>query len=149
MNMLTCTLTHRSDRLFACYRDKAFALGAAATARLSGYGLQSIVVGVRPEHLQVANVAGWENDGSTVLIDGRVVLVEGLGATNLVHVDLGDAGQPQVSSDLANRPRPVLGSADLLAILDGEFQTEPNWPIRFGVPESRVYLFNPETGAAV
>ncbi len=150
MNLLTCTLVHQSDRLVARYRDQTFVLGAAAAARLSGYASQTIVVGVRPEHLQaVAAPPGPGQDGSNLLVSGRVLLVEDLGATSLVHVSLGDTARPQASDGLANRSTPIIGVADLLAILDGESRIEPSRTIQLSVPESRVHFFDPESGAAV
>jgi multiple sugar transport system ATP-binding protein len=96
-------------------------LPPAASAVARQAGLQELVLGIRPEHLHLA-------DGSGEL-RGEVLLVEELGADALLHVRLADSDNPVVARTEGRRP-PAQGQ-----------------PVTFNVQTEDVFAFHPETGA--
>ena len=64
-------------------------------------GLSELVLGIRPEHLHLADGVGE--------IAGEVLLVEELGADALLHVRLAGSGNPVVARTEGRKP-PAPGS---------------------------------------
>jgi multiple sugar transport system ATP-binding protein len=95
-------------------------LPAAARAAASQAGLSELVLGIRPEHLHLANGSGE--------LRGEVLLVEELGADALLHVRLAGGGDPVVARAEGRRP-PAQGQ-----------------PVTFHVQQDDVFAFHPETG---
>ena len=83
--------------------------------------LKEIVLGIRPEHLHLA-------DGSGELA-GEVLLVEELGADALLHVRLAESANPVV------------------ARTEGRKSPAPGQQVTFRVQPDDVFAFHPETGA--
>jgi multiple sugar transport system ATP-binding protein len=117
MNLQTVPLTEGGARLAGTVIPLPIAVRTAA----SQAGLRELVLGIRPEHLHLANGAGQ--------IKGEVMLVEELGADALLHVRLADSGN-QVIARAEGRKPPAPGQ-------DVTFQVQPD----------DVFAFNPETGA--
>mgnify|MGYP001409920099 CR=1 FL=1 len=84
-------------------------------------GLAELVLGIRPEHLHLAN-----GDGE---LPGEVMLVEELGADALLHVRLAGGGSPVVARAEGRRP-PALGQH-----------------VTFHVQPGDMFAFHPVTGA--
>ena len=84
-------------------------------------GLSELVIGMRPEHLHLADGTGQ--------LTGQVVLVEELGADALLHVRLAGSGDPVVARTEGRKP-PAQGQ-----------------PVTFNVQTDDVFAFHPETGA--
>jgi len=84
-------------------------------------GLTEIVLGIRPEHLHLAD--------STGALAGEVILVEELGADALLHVRLAGGGNPVVARTEGRKP------------------PAPGQEVRFNVQPDDVFAFNPATGA--
>jgi multiple sugar transport system ATP-binding protein len=95
-------------------------LPAAARAAARQAGLHELVLGIRPEHMHLA-------DGSGEL-RGEVLLVEELGADALLHVRLAGGGDPVVARTEGRKP-PAQGQ-----------------PVTFHVQTDDVFAFDPETG---
>jgi multiple sugar transport system ATP-binding protein len=117
MNLQTVPLTEGGARLAGTVIPLPIAVRTAA----SQAGLRELVLGIRPEHLHLANGAGQ--------IKGEVMLVEELGADALLHVRLADSGN-QVIARAEGRKPPAPGQ-------DVTFQVQPD----------DVFAFNPQTGA--
>jgi multiple sugar transport system ATP-binding protein len=116
MNLQTVPLTEGGVRLGGTTVPLPPAISTAA----SQAGLREIVLGVRPEHLHLADSGE---------ITGEVMLVEELGADALLHVRLGEGGSPMVART-EGRKSPALGQKVTFAVQPGD-----------------LFAFHPETGA--
>jgi multiple sugar transport system ATP-binding protein len=117
MNLLTVPLTDDGAQL----GGTTIPLPAAARAAARQAGLSELVLGIRPEHLHLA-------DGSGEL-RGEVLLVEELGADALLHVRLAGGGDPVVART-EGRKSPAQGQG-----------------VTFHVQLDDVFAFHPVTGA--
>jgi multiple sugar transport system ATP-binding protein len=117
MNLQTVPLADGGVRLAGTIIPLPAAIrGAAAQAKL-----EELVIGIRPEHLHLA-------DGSGELA-GEVLLVEDLGADALLHVRL--AGE----------------AAPMVARTEGRTPPTPGQRVTFHVQPDDVFAFHPATGA--
>jgi multiple sugar transport system ATP-binding protein len=117
MNLQTVPLTEAGVRL----ADTVIPLPVAVRTAASQAGLRELVLGIRPEHMHLANGAGE--------IKGEVMLVEELGADALLHVRLADSGN------------------QVIARAEGRKPPAPGQDVTFHVQPDDVFAFNPETGA--
>jgi multiple sugar transport system ATP-binding protein len=118
---------------------------------LRAYAGRRIVVGIRPEDVREAS--GW--DGTRVR--GRVLLVEALGAEQLVHIEV--AATPLERADLvdatARPPGPSLGVEDLersvtlLGRFDRHLLLTPDEAVEVAIDPSVLHFFDLETGVAI
>jgi multiple sugar transport system ATP-binding protein len=118
---------------------------------LPAYNNRRIVVGIRPE--EVREASGW--DGTRVR--GRVLLVEALGAEQLVHIEV--AATPLGRADLvdaaAQPPGPSLGveelerSVTLLGRFDRHLLLTPGEAVEVAIDPRLLHFFDLETGQAV
>jgi multiple sugar transport system ATP-binding protein len=117
MNLLTAPLTAGGAALAGAVIPLSAAVRAAATRDK----LTELVIGIRPEHLHLA-----DGDGA---IAGEVTLVEELGADALLHVRLAESG------DL------------IVARTEGRRTPPPGQQVTFRVQPDDVFAFHPDTGA--
>jgi multiple sugar transport system ATP-binding protein len=117
MNLQTVPLTGGGARL----AGSTLPLPAPIAAAASAAGLSELVIGIRPEHLHLANGSGE--------LGGDVMLVEELGADALLHVRMADGASPMVARTEGRRP-PALGQH-----------------VTFHVQADDVFAFHPVTGA--
>jgi multiple sugar transport system ATP-binding protein len=118
---------------------------------LRDYAGRRVVVGIRPE--EVREASGW--DGARVR--GRVLLVESLGAEQLVHIEV--AATPLERADLvdaaAQPPGPSLGveelerSVTLLGRFDRHLLLTPGEAVEVAIDPRLLHFFDLETGAAL
>jgi multiple sugar transport system ATP-binding protein len=117
MNLQTVPLADGGAQLAGTILPLPTAVRAAA----SQDGLRELTLGIRPEHLHLANGSGE--------LAGEVLLVEDLGSDALLHVRLtGDAD-------------PVVARAE------GRTPPAPGQTVTFHVQPDDVFAFNPVTGA--
>jgi multiple sugar transport system ATP-binding protein len=121
MNLQTVPLAEGGARLAGTVIPLPTAVNTAARQG----NLSEIVLGIRPEHLHLADS---EASGDTS-ISGELVLVEELGADALLHVRLADVQHPIVARTEGRKP-PAPGSR-----------------VSFRIQPDDVFVFNPETGA--
>jgi multiple sugar transport system ATP-binding protein len=110
-----------------------------------------IAIGIRPEDVREAS--GW--DGAR--LRGRILLVEALGAEQLVHIDI--AAHPLERGDLvdttAQPPGPSLGVGDveravtLLGRFDRHLLLLPGEAVEVAIDPRLLHFFDLETGAAI
>jgi multiple sugar transport system ATP-binding protein len=117
MNLQTVPLADGGARLAGTVIPLPIAVRTAA----SQADLREIVLGIRPEHLHLANGAGE--------IKGEVILVEELGADALLHVRLAESGN------------------QVVARAEGRKPPAPGQDVTFHIQPDDVFAFNPETGA--
>src|SRR6266702_2772228 len=98
-------------------------LPAAARTAARQAGLSELVIGIRPEHLHLADGAGE--------LAGEVLLVEELGADALLHVRPAGGGDPVVARAEGRKP-PAQGQR-----------------VTFRVEPDDIFAFHPVTGARI
>jgi multiple sugar transport system ATP-binding protein len=117
MNLQTVPLTEGGARL----AGTVLPLPAAVRAAASQASLSELVVGIRPEHLHLANGSGE--------LAGEVLVVEDLGADALLHVRLAGDSDPVV------------------ARAEGRTPPAPGQRVTFHVRPDDIFAFHPVTGA--
>jgi multiple sugar transport system ATP-binding protein len=117
MNLQTVPLADGGARL----AGTVLSLPAPIRSAAKTAGLRELVLGIRPEHLHLANGSGE--------LAGDVMLVEELGADALLHVRLAEGADPVVARAEGRRP-PALGQR-----------------VTFHVQQEDLFAFHPETGA--
>jgi multiple sugar transport system ATP-binding protein len=117
MNLQTVPLSDGGAQL----AGTTFPLPAAIRSAASRAGLRELVLGIRPEHMHLADGTGE--------LSGEVMLVEELGADALLHVRLAESGN-QVVARAAGRKPPAPGQG-----------------VTFHVQPDDVFAFHPTTGA--
>jgi multiple sugar transport system ATP-binding protein len=116
MNLQTVPLADGGVRL----AGSTFPLPAAIRSAADQAGLREIVLGIRPEHLHLADGAGE--------VSGEVMLVEELGADALLHVRLAESGD------------------QVVARTEGRTPPAPGQDVTFNVRPDDVFAFDPQTG---
>ena len=152
MNLFEATVEGVGTRL--SFGDTTVELPADVIAErpaLRGYAGRRLAVGIRPE--EVREASGW--DGARV--HGRVVLVEALGAEQLVHIEI--AARPLERADLvdaaAQSPGPSLGVEDLeravtlLGRFDRHLLLAPDEAVEVAIDPRLLHFFDLETGLTV
>jgi multiple sugar transport system ATP-binding protein len=117
MNLQTVPLADGGARL----AGTTLPLPARVRSAAAEGGLSELVVGIRPEHLHLANGSGE--------LPGEVMLVEELGADALLHVRLAEGGDPVVARTEGRKP------------------PAPGQKVTFHVQPDDVFAFHPQTGA--
>jgi multiple sugar transport system ATP-binding protein len=117
MNLQTVPLTDGGARL----AGTTLPLPSAVRRAAAEAGLSELVLGIRPEHLHLANGSGE--------LSGEVMLVEELGADALLHVRLAEGGDPVVARAEGRKP------------------PTPGMHVTFHVEPDDVFAFHPGTGA--
>ena len=117
MNLQTVPLTEGGARI----AGTVIPLPTAVRTAASQAGLREIVLGIRPEHMHLANSSGP--------IAGEVLLVEELGADALLHVRLAQ------------------DHTLVVARTEGRKPPAPGQQVTFRVQPDDIFAFHPETGA--
>jgi len=152
MNLFEARVEQDASRL--TFGDTRLELPADVLAErpaLRAYAGRRVAVGIRPE--EVREASGW--DGARVR--GRVLLVEALGAEQLVHIEI--AATPLERADLVDAaapdPGPSLGVEDLeravtlLGRFDRHLLLTPGEAVEVAIDPRLLHFFDLETGAAV
>jgi multiple sugar transport system ATP-binding protein len=117
MNLQTVPLTEGGVRL----AGTTLPLPTAVRTAVGKAGLREIVLGIRPEHLHLADGSGQ--------LSGEVMLVEELGADALLHVRLAEDQNLVVARTEGRKP------------------PGPGQDVTFHVQPEDVFAFHPVTGA--
>jgi multiple sugar transport system ATP-binding protein len=119
MNLQTAPLADGGARL----AGTVIPLPTAVRTAASQAGLRELVIGIRPEHLHLADGTGE--------IKGEVMLVEELGADALLHVRLAESGNQVVARTEGRKP------------------PAPGQDVTFRVQPDDILAFDPATGARI
>jgi multiple sugar transport system ATP-binding protein len=154
MNLMEASVEQDADRIFVHIGETTLELPADVAAerpalrKLAG---RRVAVGIRPEDVREAS--GW--DGARLC--GRILLVESLGAEQVVHIEI--AAQPLERTDLvdaaAQPPSPSLGVEDLertvtlLGRFDRHLLLAPGEAVEVAIDPHLLHFFDLETGVAI
>jgi len=129
MNLQTVPLTDGGARI----AGTTLPLPPAVRTAAKQADLSELVLGIRPEHLHIANgsgeLTGSGNLAGSRALAGEVLLVEELGADALLHVRLAESGN------------------SVVARTEGRVSLAPGQKVTFHVHPEDVFAFHPETGA--
>ena len=155
MNLMDATIEQDGSQLVCRIGSAAVELPpdlVAERPELQRYVGREVAIGIRPEDVREAS--GW--DGARVR--GNVLLVESLGAEQLVHIEI--AGTPLERADLvdaaaASSPGPSLGVEDLersvtlLGRFDRHLLRSPGEAVEVAIDPRLLHFFDLETGAVI
>jgi multiple sugar transport system ATP-binding protein len=157
MNMVEATIERDNGSLAAAIGEQRVTLGSEALAdhpALESYVGRKIVLGIRPEHLEAAELAGA--NGGTSRLKGEVQLREALGSELVVHFVVQHA-RPAMTEDVAELARDAgtqdLASADEHATFVGRFDARADIAqgrmIEVAVDTRALHFFDLETGLGI
>jgi multiple sugar transport system ATP-binding protein len=156
MNMVSATIDQDGDTLVTRFGDHRLTLPPEMIARrpaLAGYVGREVVLGIRPEDLDDAAVAG--NGSATIA--GHVRLTEALGSEVVVHFDV--AARPAVTEETRELAADV-GDEVAFERLEDEKTTfvgrfsprsdvKQDQHVRVAVDTRSLHIFDPETALAI
>jgi len=157
MNMVRARLTRDDGHWWLAFAGERLELdGAVADARpaLARYDDRDVIVGIRPEDLQDAALAGDVPDDRR--LRPTVELREALGSEVLVHFSV--AAPPVVTEDTKELARDTgmthaldatASSSTFVARLDPRTSARVGEPIELAADTSRLHLFDAETGLGI
>jgi multiple sugar transport system ATP-binding protein len=124
MNFVTAHLTGTGDAIALTGPGLEVPVPERFRSHVAGWSGKEVVVGVRPEHLDVQAPAGRSGT-----LKGRADVVEYLGSQELIHVDA--AGH------------------DIVALIDSENRVQVDDVMSLFVELDKVHIFDPESGLSV
>jgi multiple sugar transport system ATP-binding protein len=156
MNMLEARVERRDGRVAAVLGEARLDLDEHSW--LAAYEGRSVVLGIRPENLEDAELAG--RDGGARL-RGRVELREALGSEVLVHFTVAarqavtedmrelaeDVGDDRIVGQLAGGEQPA--SATLVGRFSPRTGVVEGDAVEVSVDQRALHFFDPETGLAI
>jgi multiple sugar transport system ATP-binding protein len=155
INMIEAELAQSDGRLEVAFGDHRLAVDdslARAHQSLGSYAGSKIVLGIRPEDLKDSALEpGSPQDR---LLSTTCDYTEPLGAEVLVYFSVSahgvvPAAETEGSEDLAPGPALKEGMLRLVARVDPRTKITGGGPMELAVDTSRLYFFDPETGAAL
>ena len=123
MNFTSVELTGSGDSAQLTGSNVTIPLPAQFRASI-GAGARSLIVGYRPEHLELGPIKG-----PSAIVNAKAEVVEYLGNEELIHAS--GAGR------------------DIVAIVDSAHQVHPGDMLELRVPLEKVQLFDPDTNFAL
>jgi multiple sugar transport system ATP-binding protein len=162
MNIVEATVERGGDGLAVKLGDQELPVPADVASRrpaLAGYAGRTLAIGIRPEHLEDAEVA--RNGGAR--LRGHVVLTEALGSEILAHVELN--AKPVVTEDVVEGAVVNAEEQEVAADLMGEHgdgnkttfvgrfdpasRVKPDSDVELVVNTEKLQFFDLETGYAI
>jgi multiple sugar transport system ATP-binding protein len=134
MNFMTCSLTREGDTFRL--ENAACSLAIPLSRAPNGTSHQSILMGIRPEDVEIAG----SGDADIV---ARVDIIERLGAEVLVHVDVEGAALAPIGSSRADEEDVA---RDFRVVVDAETPIREDDSIGLRFRRDRLHLFDPATG---
>jgi multiple sugar transport system ATP-binding protein len=160
MNLFQATLRQDGDGLVAAIGEQLMTLPSSITgryARLADYRGQTVVLGIRPEHLHDPRL---QVGGDVGLLRGEVKLVEALGSERLVHLDV--LGEPVLTDEVLEIARDIDSSVvqtlqleaeeflvPVVARFDARTRAAPGDVTQVAVELEHLHFFELEGGRAI
>jgi len=156
MNMLEARIERRDGGVAAVLGDARLDLDGHSF--LAAYDGRSVVLGIRPEDLEDATIAGGDGEAR---LRGRVELREALGSEVLVHFTVAarqavtedmrelaeDVGDDRVVGQLADGAQPA--SATLVGRFSPRTRAVEGDAVEVAVDQQALHFFDPQTGLAI
>ena len=157
MNIVEATIERTEGRIVCKLADQELPVPqelVQSHPALQGYAGRTLALGIRPEHLEDAEVA--RNGGPR--LRGRVLLTEALGSEILAHVEINaapvvtedvlegavvDAEETEVAADLLSEKTTFVGR------LDAASRVRPHTDVELTVDATKLQFFDLETGHAL
>ena len=117
----------------------------ADSPRLRAYDGRDVIVGIRPEDFEDANVA---DAAGAPTVKVNVLLREGLGAEVVVHATI-DAPAPKVARETDETLLASEAGTPIIARLDARTQVRLDEPAMLTVATDRLHFFDVESGLAI
>ncbi|HEV2059255.1 MAG TPA: sn-glycerol-3-phosphate ABC transporter ATP-binding protein UgpC, partial [Solirubrobacteraceae bacterium] len=155
MNLLEGTLERDGDGLIAVAGGQRLALDRElvhARSALAGFVGKPLIVGIRPESIEDAAIAGDEPDRR---LRGQVLLRESLGSEVMVHlgVDARQAVTDEVRELAQDAGGEAPGAAEQKAVVVGRFnprsRVQTGATARAVVDTRSLHFFDPQTGLGI
>jgi multiple sugar transport system ATP-binding protein len=158
MNVLDGRLETGDDgRLWTVFGDQRLLLPESVTRdrpALKAYADRDVVVGIRPEDMEDAAIAGW-HDG--MVLNSTADLVEAMGSDVLVHFPLQAKATRTAETEELNEEGvltgPVrshqAGSATLVARFSPRTTVFEGQPVIVRVDVARLHFFDPASGSSI
>ncbi len=115
----------------------------SARPALASYRGQTVIVGLRPEHLPAA---GTGLDGP--VLEGEVDLVEALGSELMVHFSI-DANRVLAEGAYEEDEEELVKGGEGVARVDPRLRLRPGDRGRFSVDVERMHFFDPSSGLSI
>jgi multiple sugar transport system ATP-binding protein len=159
MNLIEARLEQQNGGFVAVLGDTKLRLddeNLAARPALRDFAGKSVVVGIRPEHLEDAEIA--RDSAPDRRLKGDVELREALGAELMVHfaIDAPPAMTEEVqelAEDAGTAAEDLQGGDKHRAVLVGRFSADSkvreSQPAEVAVDTRSLHFFDPETGLAI
>jgi multiple sugar transport system ATP-binding protein len=157
MNLLETTIRRSDGGVAAMLGDQRVDLGPEALRdhpALAGYDGRTVVLGIRPEDLEAAELTADGQHGAR--LHGTVALREALGAELMVHFSVHGA-RAAYTEDVRELQRDAgtegMGGEDEHATLVGRFgaraRVRPGEDVEVAVDTRALHFFDPETGLGI
>ena len=155
MNMLEAQLARSNGGLAVEIGDQRLALDEALGARpaLRNYEGRTVIVGIRPEHVEDASLTDAPPDRR---LRGEVVLTEALGSEIVAHIAV-DA-KPALTDDVRELAQDIgediddeaaEGKTTLVGRIDAGSKLNIGEPAELSVDTGALHFFDPDTGAGI
>jgi multiple sugar transport system ATP-binding protein len=159
MNMVEATIERSNGTVTAALGDQKLEVDPAtlsARPALASFDGRKVILGIRPEHLEDAALAGETRPNRR--LSGKVELREALGSELMVHFSVPNASlaETEETKELA-RDSGAGGRGEALAtpgaLFVGRFgaraQVAEGEPVEVAVDTSSLHFFDPETGLGI
>jgi multiple sugar transport system ATP-binding protein len=156
MNMLEAQLARSDGGMAVDVGGQRLALGddtVGSRAALKNYEGRTVIVGIRPEHVEDASLTDAPPDRR---LRGEVVLTEALGSEIVAHIAV-DA-KPALTDDVRELAQDIgedideevaEGKTTLVGRIDARSKLAIGEPAELAVDTGGLHFFDPETGAGI
>jgi multiple sugar transport system ATP-binding protein len=157
MNLIGADLASSNGAVVASFGESSLRVGErvlSSRPALKNFEGKRLILGVRPEDIEDASIAGGTADGAK--LSAVVDIREDMGSEVFVHFNvggkavLGEDVQAAVGEDAAEVARTAQQKGSVwVARVDRDTRAEEQKPVELVVDTSRLHFFDPDTGDAI